>query len=302
MRKIDGNMDKADVGIVILNYKSYDDTIRAAEHILGQKTGLNIFIQIVDNKSPNESYEVLKERFADVPNVDVCQSQDNGGYAKGNNLGISRLKSVRPKYILIQNNDIYYDISVLEDCVAKYGEFGDAGVIAPVQTKPDGTVHRFRSLKVNTFMKDLRSSLLFADRFFRGSHVYKPDVEGINAQRVDIVEGCFLFAEYDLMERISGFDESTFLFCEERFLYEKMRAAGRQNYILLDQTYVHDHSKTIKGNVSSLRQKELLLDGKISYTRRFRRYPSVKVALLKAAFKIYKAEYWLIGKIKGRKD
>lgn len=52
-------MDK--IGIVILNYKTYKDTIRLVKDLLSFSISDDFIIVVVDNDSPNESYSVLDD-------------------------------------------------------------------------------------------------------------------------------------------------------------------------------------------------------------------------------------------------
>ena len=49
---------------------------------------------------------------------------------------------------------------------------------------------------------------------------------------VEILSGSFLFTKYKFFYNIGFFDEGTFLFCEERILYEKTLRANKKNYLI----------------------------------------------------------------------
>ena len=66
--------------LLILNYKSYEDTINYTYNILNQKK-VNVEVLIVDNKSENLSFENLSKEFIDNSKVRVIESERNGGYA-----------------------------------------------------------------------------------------------------------------------------------------------------------------------------------------------------------------------------
>jgi hypothetical protein len=55
---------------------------------------------VVDNASPNNDYEVLKEKFSDKPSIVVLKSPKNGGFAYGKNLGV--------KYVVGSSFKFYY--------------------------------------------------------------------------------------------------------------------------------------------------------------------------------------------------
>ena len=97
-------MKKDQVAIIILNYKSWEDTLSLAEAI--QKLFLLNWNQIIiiDNNSPNESDKKLNE-FSDKGYIYI-QTGQNNGYAAGNNIGLKYAYKNGFKYGWILNNDI----------------------------------------------------------------------------------------------------------------------------------------------------------------------------------------------------
>ncbi|WP_351125104.1 glycosyltransferase, partial [Shewanella sp. T24-MNA-CIBAN-0130] len=96
---------RENVWIIIVNYKSYKDTASYVTKLLDQE-GVNLSIVIVDNDSGNNSFEILTELFCSVPNVDVHQSGENLGYARGNNLGVILSDIKNDDLVVISNNDL----------------------------------------------------------------------------------------------------------------------------------------------------------------------------------------------------
>lgn len=285
------------IGIVILNYKTYKDTIRLVNDLLAFKMKDELQIIVVDNLSPNESFEVLKQTFSSNQNVEVLQAEENGGYAKGNNIGLCALKKYHPEYALILNNDVYFSEFTLANCIYWYQKLPRPGIVAPVQYLPSGKPEIFESLQCHTFIDDLRVySILFSK--FKKSHDYVSNTAFENIQEVQIIPGCFLLLRYSTFEEINFFYEGTFLFCEERFLFTELNKKGYTNYILLDQKYVHDHSHTINSEVSREHQKSLLHKGYLLYTNKYRSFPKLKSLLLNIAYLINKYEVRLISKVK----
>lgn len=93
------------VCVVILNYLNYTDTIECVESVR-KDNYKNKRIIIVDNCSHNESFDVLVEKYKNDEEIFVLKTEDNLGFAKGNNIGI---KFAREKwncdFILLLNND-----------------------------------------------------------------------------------------------------------------------------------------------------------------------------------------------------
>lgn len=284
------------LGVVILNYKTYFDTERLVSDLLSFDLASQMHIVVVDNCSPNESFNYLFSKFESSPQVSVIQSNENGGYAKGNNIGLRYLEEFQPKYVLILNNDIYFPEDVLSACIEQYDKLPNVGAISPVQCLPNGEIAPLVRLKCNSFIQDvLRYSIIWKILGLR-LHKYVSNVEWKNLQRVDIIPGCFIFISYKKFKDVGYFYNGTFLFCEERFFYKQLKDRGLNNYIIIDKYYIHDHSHTIKREVSNNTQSKFLHDGYLQFTKKYRRYPKIKCFILNLAYNFYNKEIELYHK------
>lgn len=98
------------ISFVILNYKTYQETIACAESILSVRNGEDVRIVIVDNGSGNESVRCLKERFSGEEAVHIVCAEENLGFACGNNLGIRYAREhFDPDFIVAANSDILFE-------------------------------------------------------------------------------------------------------------------------------------------------------------------------------------------------
>lgn len=266
---------------LILNYKTYSDTICLTDMLLSQELG-DRSILIVDNASPNESYIILKDKYEREEKVDVLSLSENLGYAKGNNEGLRFIKKYNPQYVCVVNNDVRFSLDVIKKLERIYPLINNVALLSPVQFLLDNKPAIFNDLRhIPTFGEDFKSVLGFGKCV---RHSYMPDCEKIKLQKVEIVPGAFLFIDYLLFESMGFFYEGTFLFCEERFTAKKIKDAGLCSYILLDDYYVHAHSVTINAEKTRRDQMKLLYEGKILYTNCYRSFPLFKIFLLKIAY------------------
>lgn len=268
---------------IILNYKTYKDTILLTRELLKQGLG-NRQVLIVDNASPNESLTALTEEFRQEKQVEVISSGENGGYAKGNNFGLRYAKKYNPEYACIINNDVHFSMRTIERLEEEYRKIKDVALLSPLQCDyPSGEVTRFLNLKrIPTFWDDMKMSLLVK----YAQHVFKPDVPGGNLQEVEIVPGAFLFISYRLFESLGFFYEGTFLFCEERFTAKKIKDVGLHSYLMMDEKYIHAHSGTIGKEASPRRGFKMTFDGRLLYAKKQRRWPFVQVPALYVCYAI----------------
>lgn len=96
------------IGVVILNYLNWADTIECVDSILKQ-TYENLQIVIVDNHSNNGSEQQLVSHYETFENVHVLISTKNEGFARGNNIGITYcLDELRINNIFVANNDTIF--------------------------------------------------------------------------------------------------------------------------------------------------------------------------------------------------
>ena len=126
-----------DIGVVVLNYVNYAETIKCVQSLLNQKN-VSCRIVVVENGSNNESRERLREAFAGVETVSVLDTGKNLGYAKGNNLGIQTLRKEGIQRIFVANSDLEFTDpntlrQILDAC-----EPG-VGLISPVICNLDGS-------------------------------------------------------------------------------------------------------------------------------------------------------------------
>lgn len=91
---------------VILHYNTIEDTESCVSSIFKNITESNFAIVVVDNKSPNNSGIVLKKKYKKCEKVHVILSDENLGFAKGNNLGFDfAKKNLNADFIIFMNND-----------------------------------------------------------------------------------------------------------------------------------------------------------------------------------------------------
>lgn len=268
---------------LILNYQTYQDTIRLVEELL-PSLGVDRRVIIVDNASPNDSFSILANKFEDVKWVEILKNEHNDGFARGNNFGLHYAKKYEPEFVCIVNNDVHFDNGLVDRLADKYYELPNAGVIAPIQLNSHGEKVNFENLDSESFKNIFLTYLLpwtyNRHRFFENSAF-----NGV--QSVFIIPGAFLFAKYDVLSSLGFFYEGTFLYCEESFLGARVEKAGLKNYIILGETYIHDHGKTINSVKTRRQQQRMIFEGRLLFAKEVRRDSALKIFALHFAFTIF---------------
>ena len=150
------------VGIVVLNFKNYLDTISCVDSILLQKN-VDYEIVIVDNGSKNSSAEILKNKYESVEHVSILILDENLGYAKGNNAGIEILHEKKCDYIVVANSDLKFtSCNILRQLVD--ADEKDVGLLIPIIRNLDGSIEQRVSYKRKFFLLRMLKCVVMAQK------------------------------------------------------------------------------------------------------------------------------------------
>jgi GT2 family glycosyltransferase len=90
---------------VILHYRAIEMTRTCVERIKALEGKSHIVI--VDNASPNGTGRILQKEYEKEKMITVLLNQENGGFARGNNLGICWVCShLKADFVVVLNNDV----------------------------------------------------------------------------------------------------------------------------------------------------------------------------------------------------
>jgi GT2 family glycosyltransferase len=112
------------VSIITINYDHPEVTCEMLES-LRHITYPNIEVIVVDNASPNDDPAIISNNY---PEIIFIKSNENLGFAGGNNLGLRKAKG---EYILFLNNDTEVDPGFLEPLVKKFSDDTSIGAVSP---------------------------------------------------------------------------------------------------------------------------------------------------------------------------
>lgn len=288
------------VGVVVLNWNNARDTIECIESINNSKYK-DVKIIIVDNASNDKSVdkilaflrgEEIDEKF-EIPlknkkynyklydykyeeiesnsdkdtQIYIIKNNQNGGYAKGNNVGlIFGEKFLNCDYLWVLNNDVEID----ESCIGRLVEFSKSecqdnsfiGVTVVEYYKRD-TIQFTGGSKYNVILT--KSKPLNKGKSLN-------ELEKLEAE-FDYIGGCAIFAPTNLFEKVGNFSEDYFLYFEELDLAEKARRYGLKSCWCRNSIIFHKEGNTVGSqSIVQKRSKTSEFYSNIScltYTRKF---------------------------------
>lgn len=262
---------KPAVLIIILNYGTYDLTLKMINELHTKLDYDNYSIMVVDNCSSNESAKVLANRSKDLDYIFIA-NEKNTGYAAGNNIGIRYAINNRYKYSWILNNDVELrEKSVLKELIEILEENEDIACIGPKIYNADSSICAPYCRRPSVWNMTLG---VFEDKKYR---ISKQDVAG----EVYRIYGCCMLLKNKAMAEIDCMDERTFLYGEEAILSERLIQKGYRTYYDPTVSVTHLGSVSMK-KASSCSKKRQLLEQKKSrelYLKEYRKFSSVEIFL-----------------------
>ena len=219
---------------IILNYNNFADSrecIESLNKILLPQNYSNRII-LVDNNSSDGSGRKLKNLFGD--SIIYIESDDNGGYAAGNNIGIKYAKEAGAEYICVLNNDTVILEDFFSPCIDYIVEHNDVAFISPA-------IEDYSSNKVQSTGGDI---------FFRRGEVTVKNSGKDKSKLPSVIESdyiggaCMLF-KADIIDRLGYIPENYFLFFEETEWCWKAKELEMHNVCLSCVSIKHKGSASI---------------------------------------------------------
>ncbi len=243
------------VAIVSVNFNQTALTAEMLDSL--QRAGLDTWCEVwvVDNASAEDGSSVLAKAY---PWINTIRSEQNLGFAGGNNLAIAQTHS---DYVFLLNNDAIIDAGVLEGLVGRFRENPRLGALSPViydfpQTTPHPTIQYAGATEVSGWMG--RNATLH-----RGEAA---GAQGHGLQSVHYTHGAAMLVSREVIERVGLLEEGFFLYYEELDWCDRIRAAGFD--IMLDADRAIWHRESVSTGVDSAFKTYWINRSRILYVRR----------------------------------
>jgi N-acetylglucosaminyl-diphospho-decaprenol L-rhamnosyltransferase len=256
-----------DLSIIIVNWNSTEYARECIGSIYEHTRGVAFEVIVVDNASPADDVDGLKDEF---PGITLVKSGENLGFARANNLGVTKAKG---EILLFLNPDTKLIQPALEAMVEAMRSRPDAGALGckllngdlSVQTSCIQTFPTIlnQALDAEALRRRWPGSRLWGtaalgktgeeasedgwagarlDRLTIGPQVtnlphnknvgMSADVAGTSARstRVEVVSGACLMIRRDVFMEVGMFSEDYFMYAEDLDLCRKTVRAGYRNY------------------------------------------------------------------------
>lgn len=186
--------------IIIVSYKNAYLTLECINSIY-KSTYKEFRIVVVDNNSPDNTYDILKEKLP--KSVILIRTDKNGGFSYGNNVGIKYALNNNAEYIMLLNNDTVIDSNLIFNLLQNTNEF--------TVTVPKIYYYEYPN---KIWYAGGKYNYIKGDAIHIGKN--KKDNQKFNQKReVDFVTGCCVLIQKDILKKIGMLDESFFMYHED---------------------------------------------------------------------------------------
>lgn len=291
------------ISVILVDYKSIDRTIEYIKHLLCfLEIQGRIHFLVIDNYSDSQALNKLTRVFGEYNAVSDYNKRpiylfsdsrfdviyfdpgENGGYAKGNNVGVHiSEKLYNDSYYVISNNDLRLTEKLNWTNVENI--FKNDNKIAVVGPRVIGLDGKDQSPHKRPSYFDV---LIAPYIIHFGIIPYKADIsyDG-NNKKCYRVMGSFLIMRPDYFRKVDYFDEKTFLFGEELILGEKLKSVGLTMFFWNDYKIIHEHGAVIGKNQAKLVSDKISFSSCLYYFKRYRKLPKLIEYISKVNFNLY---------------
>lgn len=208
-----------DITIQIINYNTKKYLEKCLKGVINDLENSNIDyrIHILDNNS-NDDLSDLERKFMENNKTFFYFSKRNLGFGKGHNY---LAKKSDAKYILVLNPDVdFIEENTIKRLFERINADSKIKVIGPKLLTDKGTRQLWDHGELIGFLAWV--ALNSGDSYGKNRN---------DICEVAWVSGAFFLIEFEIFNRVGGFDENFFLYKEEEDLCLRIRKSGGKNFL-----------------------------------------------------------------------
>lgn len=245
---------------VVLHYETLDDTKKCIDSLVKYLQDSRVQIVVVDNGSPNGKLSTIAPDYSEHSQIHFVYSEENLGFARGNNLGFRYAKyRLNADLIVLANNDLVFEQEDFVDILAQRYQntgFDVAGpkILSLVDGKNQNPVsvmyHSVKDVEKRIFKNTVCSFLCNFNLDIAAQKLLAKEVEQVEIRPGDDFQlhGACMFFANRFIERYDGLFDKTFMYGEESILkYMVVRDGMKMEY--LDDVTVYHKEGSSTGNI-----------------------------------------------------
>jgi hypothetical protein len=252
---------------VIVNFRTPELTLKCVESILRLGVAVAEDIVVVENASPDDSFERLSRELPQ--DVRLVRSATNGGFGAGVNNGAALCTH---DYILVLNPDTYFEDGSIAKALAVLDNQPDVALVGLDLVYPSGerqySARRFYSL-LDVVGRRLPIGRYWPMKSRIDRHMMLSAWKYDEPFEADWVMGTGFLVRRELFARLGGMDETYFLYMEDVDLCARIWQAGSKVVCVPGARLIHDHQRSSAAGPFSWAGR-LHLQSLLRFRRKFR--------------------------------
>jgi GT2 family glycosyltransferase len=197
-------------------------------------------IYLIDNSQTSNI------KFSELP-VTYIFSGKNLGYGRAHNIAIRKSIEDGIKYHIVLNPDIISNENVIERLFEFMESHKEVGLCMPNIVYPD--MQRQYLCKLLPSPSDLIFRRFIPFRSFKRKHAARFELQSANYNTdfyAPSLSGCFMFMRTDILQKINGFDERFFMYCEDIDLCRRINEHSELRYVPTEPVIHHYNKESYK--------------------------------------------------------
>ena len=228
MKTEDSKVNLPLVSIITVNFNQPEVTEELLKS-LRQVTYPSLEILVVDNGGSRKSFHLQP----DFPEVQFINSQENLGFAGGNNLGIRQAKG---DFILLLNNDTEVAPDFLQPMLQLFKEVPKLGIVSPLLIYHNTDLVQYAGARAINYITGRGSKI---------GHKQKVSPRFFKSYPTDLGHGAAMLFPRELLGAVGYLPEDYFLYYEEHDWCEACKRAGYKVYFQGKSQVYHKESVSV---------------------------------------------------------
>ncbi|MEE9364199.1 MAG: glycosyltransferase family 2 protein [Cellulophaga sp.] len=215
------------VSIITINYNESDVTLDMLQSLRNSNYP-ELEIIVVDNASPNDNPDLIKEKY---PEIILIKSEENLGFAGGNNLGV---KAAKGEYLFFINNDTIVPDNCIGPLVETLQEDTTIGMVSPkIKFHWNPSLIQYAGYTPMS-QWTIRNNCIGYHQKDEGDY----DISG----PTESIHGAAMMVPRRILDEVGLMTEIYFLYYEEHDWAEMIKRAGYKTYYQPKSYILHKES------------------------------------------------------------
>lgn len=226
------------ISVIIVNFNAGHFLSDCVRSVLASTVPIEAIV--VDNRSTDDSMDILRRDFPDENRLKIIENQENLGFAKANNIA---LPVAQGDYLLFLNPDCLIRPDTLSRMLTVMEQHPQTGMAGCLILNPDGSeqsgCRRAVPTPWRTFVR-LTRLYKFSKYHPKLNSFIQTDVPlPTEPVGIEAISGAFMLVRRSALEKVGPLDEGYFMHCEDLDWCMRFRQAGFQILFVPDVEILH---------------------------------------------------------------